>query len=131
MFYRSEETNKNHNENFEILKINLIPYFWEMRASNLPISGKLFKETFKVLFMDQCPVHPWELSIQKHTQVICPLATCTIKLQPLHIGTLNSVIAKYRTDLARRMFISLEQKKNYMLLSSWNNVTAITVSNDF
>lgn len=99
------------------------------------------KDRSVLLFMDQCPAHPSDLPSLKHTKIVFFPVNCTSRLQPLDLGIIRSVKAHYRKDLVRRMFISLEQKKQlnqlsildamHMLVSSWNRVTPTTISNCF
>jgi hypothetical protein len=93
-----------------------------------------------LLFVDKCPAYPPDTTILKNVKVVFLPANCTSRLQPLNLGVIHFLKAKYRKSLVQKAIAAIERKSElklnvmqamHMIVASWNAVSLATIVNCF
>ena len=92
------------------------------------------------LVIDNCPAHPHIENLKAIKLFFLPPNTTSIT-QPMDLGVIRSIKAKYGTNVVRKIIRSLEKNKTLpkilllhgmqMLVSAWNALTTETIVNCF
>jgi hypothetical protein len=93
-----------------------------------------------LLFVDKCPAHPPDTTFLKNVKFVFLPANCTSRLQPLDLGVIHCLKAKYRKSIVQKAIDATERKSElklnvmqamHMIVASLNAVSLATIVNCF
>jgi hypothetical protein len=93
-----------------------------------------------LLFVDKCPAHPPDTTFLKNVKVVFLPVNCTSRLQPLDLGVIYYLKAKYRKSVVQKATAAIGRKSElklnvmqavHMIVASWNAVSSAKIVNCF